>query len=195
MYQMCSSTPHGNCLVGRRDGGEPSEVETSGNVLGWQTGVFVTRPSVQRARSIWLRSQAGEFSPRTNTEQDVIEAEFGLDDRCTGGRNLSLFMGDSTSAHRPGFPEPFHRRCAVSAFILGTSWFHGTSRERIFYHHRLHTRRADNHTALQLLTLDACPRAVLGEYSWQPNEQLRQKWNATLRSWKYISGGLRPIGH
>lgn len=46
------------------------------HLLGWQASLFVASTSASRASRILERASSGDFSRFTNTEQDVLDAEF-----------------------------------------------------------------------------------------------------------------------
>ena len=50
------------------------------NVVNWKDGInahmMLMRPSAQRFENLLSRAKSGNYRPFTNTEQDVIEAEF-----------------------------------------------------------------------------------------------------------------------
>ena len=60
---------------------------------GWQSGFFFTRPSVEVAEALASRALSGDFSLFTQTEQDVIDAQYAplharISNLCTGSARL-----------------------------------------------------------------------------------------------------------
>ena len=51
---------------------------------GWQSGFFVTRPSLSTFWSLQRRARDGNFTLFTQTEQDVLDAEFPVSEQCVG---------------------------------------------------------------------------------------------------------------
>jgi hypothetical protein len=86
------------------------------DVPGWQSGFFLTRPSKAMAEALWLRAYSGNFSIFTNTEQDVIDAEWDPRTSC-------VERGAGAGAH-----GVCARQATLNVDVL----------RRFVWHHKLH---------------------------------------------------------
>jgi len=97
---------------------------------GWQSGFFVARPSVRTYEALVRRARSGNFSTFTQTEQDVLDAEFDIRQHCLPLR-----------APKEGAAE-----CVAHAYVQ-----HDLV-EQLVLHHKLHARRPDASPTEQLGT-------------------------------------------
>ena len=171
---------------------------------GFQTSVVVTRPSAARADALLRRALTGQFTPNTRTEQDVIDSEYFLDDRCdfVNASGMSFYGGGQTperscalSAHlNPGFVSRLvvhHRLHGVSPTGYDHLKHHRSSRAPAGRHARAAPHDEDTSIAQQLLILDTCNRAALGADGWEPTAAQRRRWTKEVaKAWRNVSSGV-----
>ena len=93
------STPACASLDFVADGGERPGCRR----YGWTAGLFVTRPSEWRFARLLNRTRLGDFPRYTNTEQDVLDAEFAAP-QCPGRPSLlaSQWLSDGSDGGSDG---------------------------------------------------------------------------------------------
>ena len=90
-------------------------------VAGWQSGIFLTRPSERIFRSLMHRAREADYSSFTRSEQDLLDRHFDPLEQCLLGRATSTQLHDVSASN-----------CAAHGAIRRDSAY------RTIFHHKIH---------------------------------------------------------
>ena len=144
-------------------------------LAGWQTGLFVTRPSRSTFRSLLRRSREGDFSRFTHTEQDVIDAEFVAPQPCE-------WLGNETTLLRAALRQP-----DVATPVCRRSSFLSTASTVVSLHHKAKDARSTDRLrqwfcAPSSMANLSATRGVVNDVMGISQAAERMAWNAEARA-------------